>query len=59
MNWYNGRIGVEIKVTVTEGDTSRIGGGDEKKEERHDGDVSHSKGTSKRENRQVFSVQCD
>lgn len=50
MNYYNGvRIGVEIKVTVTEGDTGRIGGGDEKKEERHDGDASHCKGAPKRE----------
>lgn len=28
----------KIKFTVTEGDDGGIGGGDEKKEERHDGD---------------------
>lgn len=50
MNYYNGVcIGVEIKVIVMEGDIGRIGGGDEKKEERYDGDVFYCKGVFKRE----------
>lgn len=39
------------KLTVAEGDNGGIGGGNEKKDERYDGDASHCKGTPGREGR--------
>lgn len=48
------------KLTVTEGDNGGMSGGNDKKDERHDGDASHCEGTLGREKRdKVFGVESN